>query len=118
MTIAAALALTACPSADDVAREPVRWTATYSADWEHVANCIARASTRDYRVTPLLNQRERTAEIIVAMAEGEAVQFIIAVRGLPGERSEVTLKRRKMAMDIDGTEAQQRANADRCGRRV
>lgn len=111
------VALTGCPSADDVAREPVRWSGTFAVAWEDMANCLARSASRDFRVTPLLNTRQRAAEVILAAKEAEAVQFILEVRGLDGDRSEVALKRRKLAADIEGGEAQQRANAERCGLR-
>lgn len=115
---AAGLALAGCPSADDVAREPVRWSGTFPVAWEDMANCLARSASRDYRVTPLLNARQRSAEVILAHKEAEAVQFIFEVRGLDGDQSEVALKRRKVIADIEGWEGKNREAAERCGRRV
>ena len=107
-----------CTPAEEVSREPIRWSAVYPVAWEDLANCVARAASHTYRVTPLLNTRQRSAEVIIAIREGEIVQFIFEVKGLDGDRSEIALKRKKMAMDIEGIEAEQRTNAERCGSRV
>jgi hypothetical protein len=118
LCLAAAIALPGCPSADDVAREPVRWSATYATGWEDMANCLARSASRDFRVTPLINQRQRAAEIVLAHREAEAVMYIFEVKGLDGGRAEVALKRSKQIADIEGWGARHRANAERCGGRV
>lgn len=114
-----AAALTACGfTAEEVSREPVRWSDTFPIAWDELANCLARSASREYRVTPLFNTRQRRAEVILAHKEADTVQFLFEVQGLDGERSEVRLRRRKVVADIEGWEPKQRAAAQRCGERT
>ena len=101
--MAAAAALAGC-SAESLRSRPPEFVAVYDVPWERMANCL-QLHFIGAEVTPLMNQRDKTATIVVAhrgiIAPGPlAAEY--RVRSVDNDdKSEVQMRRYPAYMSAD-----------------
>ncbi len=113
--VVTAMALAGC-GAEGVRDRPPEFVATYDVPWERMTICL-QMNFEGLTVTPLINQREKTAALVIAVTGIVAPGPTVAeyrIRQIDNDdRSQVELRRRPgMVM----TPSQWREVTDRCAR--
>lgn len=115
MAIAAPTIAACAPSLDELRSEPVLWSRQLDAPYDTLTNCIAARMAEDFGSTPQLYPREGKG-IVTLTVPGSGFFAEYTVKQLPGDRSEVELKRRKIVADVGGFGAKSQEVAERCAK--
>lgn len=108
------LVLAGCYSVEDVRRSPVIWQATYSAQFDELATCIAEHSLGGATVTPLIRQKQKLATVTISASYSVAHEY--SIREVSDGTSEVTWRNAFNYSPSVPAARESRGIADRCGK--
>ncbi len=114
--LAAVTGVAGCYSVDDVRKQPVSWTATYSAPYNTVANCLAAQYAGELSVLPQDYPAEKRANVILTNPSARGAEAEFEIKQVNPTTTEVTWRRMGSLFGDASNDRRSRERADRCGK--
>lgn len=118
MVVVAAATASGCATGDDVRQGPgpVIWSASFNAQFDVMANCLARLYASEYTAVPQINQGEQRANVVLTFPQGSAVMGEFQIRQANASTSEVSWRTIGGTPQRPGSSRQARERVERCER--
>ncbi|NQW54974.1 MAG: hypothetical protein HQ465_27430 [Rhodospirillales bacterium] len=118
MVVVAAATASGCITGADVSQGPgpVIWTASFNAQFDAMANCLARLYASEYTAVPQINQREQRANVVLTFPQGSAVMGEFQIRQANPSTSEISWRTIGGTPQRPGSSRQARERVERCER--
>lgn len=118
MVVVAAATASGCTTGDDIRQGPgpVIWTASFNAQFDTMANCLAHLYAPEYTAVPQIDQREQRANVILTFPQGSAVMGEFLIRQANASTSEISWRTIGGTPQRPGSSRQARERVERCER--